>query len=34
MWRVNAGANDGQPEKLIRALYGLLASRALTKDFG
>ena len=29
MGRVNAGANIGQPETLIRASYGLLASRAL-----
>ena len=27
--RVNAGADVGQPETLIRASYGLLASRAL-----
>ena len=32
--RVNAGADVGQPETLIRASYGLLASRALAWGWG
>ena len=30
---LNAGANGGQPERVIRVLYGLLASRALVNGF-
>ena len=32
--RVNASADVGQPETLIRASYGLLASRALAWGWG